>query len=206
MTAVRFCDELDFTVGWIHPEPGWMERAGHAVLSGRGVWVLDPVDGDGVEERIRALGEPAGVVRMLDRHSRDCEAFARRLGVPLHDVPFGGVDGAPFEVIPVVRLPRCKEVALWFADERTLVCADVLTNAVGYKAASERIGVHPFLRLKPPGVLREYDARHLLLGHGEGLHGDDVPEAIAEALSHPWTRMPDLAVQQVRNVLGRAKR
>ena len=78
--------------------------------------------------------------------------------MPLHDVPFDGVKGAPFEVVPVVRLPRWKEVALWFADERTLVCADVLTNAVGYKAASERIGVHPFLRLKPPGVLRDYDA------------------------------------------------
>ena len=167
--------------------------------------MLDPVDGDGVEERIRALGEPAGVVRMLDRHSRDCEAFARRLGVPLYDVPFDGVQGAPFEAVPVVRLPRWKEVALWFADERTLVCADVLTNAVGYKAASERIGVHPFLRLKPPGVLRDYDVRHLLLGHGEGLHGDDVPDAIDEALNHPWTRTPNLAVAQVRNVLGRVK-
>ena len=60
MTAVRFCDELDFTVGWIHPDPDWMERAGHAVLSGGGVWVIDPVDGDGVEDgSARSASPPA---------------------------------------------------------------------------------------------------------------------------------------------------
>ena len=157
MTAVAFCDELDFAVGWIHPEPRWMERAGHAVRSGGGVWVIDPPDGDGVEERIRALGEPAGVVQLLDRHPRDCEALASSLGVPLHVVPMGAVDGAPFEVVPVVRLPRWKESALWFEQERTLVCADVLANAPGYSAASEPVGVHPLLRLRPPGVLRRYE-------------------------------------------------
>ena len=30
------------------------------------MWAIDPPDGDGVEERIRAPGEPAGVVQLLD--------------------------------------------------------------------------------------------------------------------------------------------
>ena len=202
MTPVRFCDELDFAVGWIHPEPKWMERAGHAVRSGGGVWVIDPPDGEGVEERIRALGEPAGVVQLLVRHPRDCAALASRLGVPLHVVPMTPIEGAPFEVVPVVRLPRWKEAALWFPNERTLVCADVLANAPGYSAASEPVGVHPMLRLRPPGVLKRYDPRHLLLGHGEGLYGDDVPAKIAAAMRHPWVRTPELAVSAVKNRVG----
>lgn len=203
MSAVRFCDEFDFTFGWIHPEPDWMQRAGHAVLSGGGVWVIDPPDGDGVEERIRSLGEPAGVVQLLDRHPRDCEGFAERLGVDLHVLPFGGVEGAPFEVIKVLRLPTWKECALWFPDERTLVVADVLANAPGYSAPSEAVGVHPWLRLRPPGVLKRYEPQHLLLGHGEGLHGDHTPSEIERAMRRPWLRTPEWTVAQVRRLAGR---
>ncbi len=203
MTPVSFCDELDFAFGWIHPAPSWMLRAGHAVLSGGGVWVVDPPDGDGVEERIRALGEPAGVVQLLDRHPRDCEALAGRLGVDLHVLPFDGVDGAPFEVVPVLRLPTWKEAALWFPQERTLVVADALANAPGYKAPSETVGVHPWLRLRPPGVLRTFDPLHLLLGHGEGLHGDGTAAAIEQAMRRPWLRMPEWTGSQIRRLSGR---
>lgn len=200
---VRFCDELDFAFGWVHADPPWMDRAGHAVLSGAGVWVIDPPDGVGVEERIRALGEPAGVVQLLDRHPRDCEALAGRLDVPLHVLPFDGVDGAPFEVVPVLRLPRWKEAALWFPAERTLVCADALANAPGYSAPSEDVGVHPMLRLRPPGVLKSFDPLHLLLGHGEGLHGEGTAKAIERAMRRPWLRTPEWGVAQLRHLVGR---
>jgi hypothetical protein len=53
--------------------------------------------------RACALGEPAGVLQLLDRHGRDCERVADRLGVPRHAVPDVGPAGAPFEVIPVLR-------------------------------------------------------------------------------------------------------
>ena len=36
---------------------------------------------------MRSLGEPAAVLQLLDRHNRDCAAFAERLGVPLHLCP-----------------------------------------------------------------------------------------------------------------------
>ena len=107
---VRFCDETDFGFGWIAAEPRSMERASHALVAA-GVWVIDPVDGPGVEERILALGEPRGVLMLLDRHRRDCETYATRLSVPLHETPFDGVPGAPFSFIAVVRnrLWRCLE-------------------------------------------------------------------------------------------------
>lgn len=196
---VTFCDELEFAFGWIHPDPDWMERAGHAVLSGGGVWVIDPVDGEGVEERIRALGEPAGVVRLLDRHPRDCKAFAQRLGVPLHREPLDGVAGAPFEVVPVLNIRGWHEVALWFPLERTLVCADALAGAPGYRAPGERVGVHPFLRIRPPRRLTEYPAEHLLLGHGPGLHGPQAAPAVRRAMDSAWRQAPFWAAAQVRS-------
>ena len=44
--------------------------------TGGGVWLTDVVDGPGIDKRIRALGEPAGVVQLIDRHERDGAAVA----------------------------------------------------------------------------------------------------------------------------------
>ena len=181
-----------------------MARAAHAVAGADGrVWVFDPFDDRAgeAERRVRALGPAAGVVQLLDRHARDCAAWAQRLGVPHHVVPRGGL---PFELVDVLRLPRVwSEVAAWLPDSRTLVVADALANAPGYRAAGEPLGVHPFLRIVPPRALGRLPVEHLLLGHGPGLHGDDARRALAEALRTSRRNAPRFAVDQVRRVLGR---
>ncbi len=186
---MRFVDELDFAVGWIAPKPRFMQRASHAVLAGGRVWVIDPVDDDEALERVRALGEPAAVVQLLDRHGRDCARVAARLGVPHHAVPDVAPAGAPFEVIPVLRRRRWHEVALWFPDVRTLVCAEALGTAPYYRARSERIGVWPLLRLSPPRALLAVEPEHVLVGHGAGLH-DDAATAVREAVTKARRRIP----------------
>ncbi len=199
-----FVDELDFAVGWLEPEPAFMTRTAHAVRAADGrVWVIDPFDAKDVdaEARVRALGPVAGVVRLLDRHGRDCDAWAQRLGVPLLDVPRDGLGSV--EVVPVLRAPGWKEVALWFADTRTLVVADALAAAPGYRAAGEPLGVHPFLRLRPPRSLGARDVEHLLLGHGAGLRGDAARTAVAEALRTSRARAPRFVLDSARRVLGR---
>lgn len=201
--SVRFCDEFPGVVGWIHPEPEWMLRAGHAVLSGGRVWVVDPPAGDGILERIVGLGVPGGVVQLLDRHNRDCADVAHRLGVPHYKLPFGGVADAPFDVIPILDTPMWKELALWFGAERTLVCADALAAAPGYTARRERVGVHPMLRAFPPKRLGELDVQRLLLGHGEGIDGPEASEAVAEALRTARRNVPFLAVDGIKHALGR---
>ena len=100
MTA-RFCDETEWALGWIQVER--LARCSHALRAEGRVWVFDPVDSPGVEERIRGLGEPAGVIQLLDRHGRDSAALAERLGVPRHETPFDGVPGAPFDPVAIVR-------------------------------------------------------------------------------------------------------
>lgn len=204
MTAeLRFCDTFEGVLGWIHPSPPWMLRAGHAVLSGGRVWIVDPPAGDGLLERIVGLGVPGGVVQLLDRHDRDCAAIADRLGVPHYRLPFNGVADAPFEVLSIVDVPGWREVALWFDAERTLVVADALAAAPGYTANRERVGVHPMLRALPPRKLGELDVERLLMGHGEGLEGPEASEAIAEALRTARRNLPALLVDNVKGALRR---
>ena len=177
--TVRFVDEADGVLGWI--EGARMRRTSHALAAAGRVWIVDPIEGEGVDERIRALGEPAGVIQLLDRHERDCAAFAARFGVPLHIVP-RSLPGTPFELRPVVRLRFWREVALWWPERRILVCADVLGTVPFFRAGDEPIGMHPLLRLWPPRGLRGLDVQHALVGHGEGVtDGAAVERALAEA-------------------------
>jgi hypothetical protein len=185
---VRLCDETDWGFGWIQDER--LARTSHALRAEGRVWLFDPVDSPGVEERTRALGEPAGVIQLLDRHRRDCAALAGRLGVPLHETPFEGVSGAPFDPVPIVRHRFWREVALWWPEEKVLLCGDALGTVGYFVAPGERLGVHPLLRLTPPRALSRFAPRHVLCGHGEGVHGDKAAPALAEALATARRRLP----------------
>ncbi len=191
---LRICDETAFGFGWIAAEPELLERASHALAADGRVWLVDPVDGPDVEERTRAFGEPAGVVQLIDRHGRDCALLAERLCVPHHRVPFAGIPRSPFEVVGVLNVPGWREVALWWPAERVLLCAESLGTVSYFRAPGERLGVHPFLRLYQPRALRDI-ARdltpgHVLVGHGEGIHGEDAALAVAEAVGRARRNAP----------------
>jgi hypothetical protein len=185
---VRLCDEAPWGFGWVQEER--MARCSHALRAEGRVWLFDPVDGPGIDERIRALGEPAGVIQLLDRHRRDCAALAARLGVPHYVVPFQGVPGAPFDPTPVARHRLWREVALWWPEERVLLCGDALGTVGYFVAPGEKLGVHPLLRLTPPKALGRFAPHHVLCGHGEGIHGEPAAPALEEALRSARRRLP----------------
>jgi hypothetical protein len=186
---IRFCDETDFGFGWLIDE--FLQRCSHALLVDRRVWLVDPVDADGVDERVRAAGEVVGVLQLLDRHERDCAAFAERFGVGHHVVPRGAIEGAPFEFRDVRSGRTWDEVALWWPEPAVLVCADAVGTVPGFRAPGERLALHPLLRLTPPRrSLGGLEPRHILSGHGEGLHGDEAAPALREALATARRRLP----------------
>jgi len=194
--AVRFCDETDFGFGWVRDE--FLERCSHALLAEGGVWLVDPLDGDGVPERIEALGDPAGVIQLLDRHGRRCEIFAEELGVPHHLVPRLPIPGVPFELRIVRDRRGWREVALWWPEPRVLVCGDALGTARYYRAREEPLAVHPLLRAMPPrDALRCLSPRHVLSGHGEGVHVG-AADALDEALATARSRAPLLVASALR--------
>jgi len=184
--ALKFSDEFEHGFAW-HREGDRIHRTSHAIRSRGGVWLIDVVDVPGLDERVRALGEPAGVVQLLDRHKRDCAAVAARLGVPLHVLT--APDG--LEARRIVDWRFWKEIALWFPDERILVCADALGSVAYFRAKGEPFGVHPLLRLFPPKrALGDLEPEHVLFGHGPGYHGSDAPERLRDALETSRRRLP----------------
>ena len=203
MTAAQFVDETEFGFGWrVDGDP--LRRTSHALLADGRVYAIDPVEGDGVDERIGGLGERVAVLVLLDRHRRDADAFAARFGVPVHETPFDRVPGAPFAFRPIKRSRFWREVALWWAERRVLVTADALGTIEGYFCArDEPLGLHPFLRLTPPRrPLEDLEPEHVLVGHGEGVHGTDAAPALRSALATSRRRLPGVAAAAV----GRARR
>jgi hypothetical protein len=182
-------DSFDCGFSWAPDEQ--LRRTSHALATGDGVWLIDPVDVPGALERAAALGAPAGVLQLLDRHRRDCAAIAARLGVPHLRLP-AAVAGSPFAVVPVLRLPRWHEIALWWPERALLVVAEAIGTTPFFTLHRAPAGVHPLLRLTPPRSLRGYEPEHLLVGHGRGLHGPAATEALAGAYARARRDLPGL--------------
>jgi hypothetical protein len=196
-------DELPFGFSWFPKEA--MTRTGHALATGDGVWFVDPVDVPEAMERAAALGPPAGVIQLLDRHNRDCAAIAARLGVPHLKVPHA-VPGSPFEVVKVLDVPGWHEAALWWPEHRALVVAEVLGTNKAYRLGDEPVGMHFLVRALPPGGLRGFQPEHLLVGHGRGVHGPAAAEGLEQAYARSRRDLPKLAVRLPKLALGAIKR
>jgi hypothetical protein len=190
---IRFCDDRGADgFSWIVAEP--MTRTSHALAADGGVWLVDPVDWPEAIDRALGLGEPAGVLQLLDRHNRDCEALAARLGVPRVIAP-DTLPGGPFECIPVQRRRRWRETALWWPEGETLVVAEALGTNRFYTAGKASLGVHLLLRLTPPRTLARFAPEHLLVGHGEGRHGPGTADELRQALAESRRRLPGVVAR-----------
>lgn len=185
-------EEHPFGLSWIVREP--LSRSSHAIVADGRVWLIDPVDHPEALERVAALGDPAEVLQLLDRHGRACAAVAARLGVP-HRVNPDAIPGSPFETLPVLRLPKWKETALWWPAQRLLVVAETIGTNPAWSVGTGGAGVHPMLRLRPPSRLRGLEPEHLLVGHGRGLHGREAATALERAYQRSRRDIPTLAAK-----------
>lgn len=181
-------DSAGFALTWTIDEP--MARSSHALAADGRVWILDPVDWPPALELVTALGEPAAVVQLLDRHGRDSAAIADRLGVPLLAVP-AALDDSPFRLVSLTQRRWWRETALWWPARETLVVAEAIGTAAPFALGAGAAGVHPMLRLLPPARLRAYAPRHLLVGHGPPVH-DGAAAALAAALDGSRRDIPRL--------------
>jgi hypothetical protein len=177
----RLCDDLGPSgFSWLADEPN--TRTSHALAAGGDVWLIDPLDWPDAIDRAGQLGRPAAVIQLLDRHPRDCAALAGRLAVPHLVVP-EALPATPFEVIEIRRWRHWREIALWWADARTLVVADALGTNAFFPVRGDRIGVHALLKPTPPRQLGRLEPEHVLVGHGPGIHGAGAAAEVRRALS-----------------------
>lgn len=209
-------DRFDGGVGWIaYPEEA-MRRASHAVAVDDKVWIIDPVDADGIDELLAEYGDVAGVVVLLDRHKRDAAAFARRHDVSVW-VPAFMDEVAESIDAPVERFRhdladtgyaahelvdnRLWQEAMLYSDETgVLVVPEAVGTTSYFRAGDEVLGVHPMLRMTPPESLTRLEPDRLLVGHGHGIH-EDVHEALVEAIEGSRRHTPHLLYKNVKNLV-----
>jgi hypothetical protein len=190
----------DCGLTWVCDEP--LARTSHALADAGRVWLVDPVADEEALERAQGLGGIAGVVQLLDRHGRDGAALAARFAVPHTDVGETVAD-APFETVRVLDIPGWHESALWWPARRALVVAEVVGTSP-HVALGRDAGIHPMLRLRPPGALRPFQPEHLLVGHGPPLHGPDAAAALHGAYARSRRDLPRM-VLAVPALLGAAR-
>ncbi|WP_323190336.1 hypothetical protein [Halostella sp. PRR32] len=216
-SGFRETDRWNGGVGWIaHPDET-MQRASHALVNDGEVWLVDPVDCDGLDDLIAPFGDVAGVVVLLDRHTRDADALASRHDVSVHlprtlsgvaddihartktfDKTLGNTN---FHAIPVVDNPIWHEVALYDADSRTLVVPEAVGTVDYFRTGSARLGVHPMLRALPPrDALSGLVIDRLLVGHGEGV-SKDAEKALDAALRDARRTAPELYLKNAKKLL-----
>jgi hypothetical protein len=76
-------------------------------------------------------------------------------------------------------------VALWWAETKTLVVAEAIGTNAFFTVGAAPAGVHLMLRLRPPReALGVFQPEHLMVGHGEGLHGPQAADALRAALAN----------------------
>jgi hypothetical protein len=203
-------------VGWLaHPDEV-MERAGHALVDDGDVWVVDPVDAEGLDDRLEDLGRVRGVVVLYNYHRRDASAIATRHDVPvllpagmtaLADdhvaAPVRRVEGrlgdSGYFLRPVTRNRVWQEWALF--DGETLVVAESLGTADYFLAPGERLGVSLARRPVPPGeAFGDVDPARVLCGHGEGVAADAAGE-LRRALEEARRTAPRMYLRHAPTLL-----
>ncbi len=195
-----------------------MVRASHALKTDAGVFVVDPIDVDGIDDLFAEFGDVAGVVILLDRHKRDSAAVANRHDVSVY-IPewMSGVEedidapvermhrqlpGTDYGVHKIIKNTFWQEAALYGDEDDTLVVPEAVGAADYFLAGDERLGVHPMLRLFPPKKLSRLDPERVLVGHGEGVM-EGAAEDIAYALRGSRGRTPGLYAKNLKSlVLG----
>lgn len=191
-------DRWDGGLSWMaHPEETF-RRTSHALVADGAVWLVDPVDGAGLDEALAELGPVAGVAVLSAYHLRDAGAVAARHGVAVHvPGPFDSVadriDGpverfageladTGFRAVEVGN-PLWSEVALSHPDRETLVVGDALTTADYHTTADRDLMVTPYLAPWPPREsLSGRPVERVLVGHGRGVF-EDAAAALDRALS-----------------------
>jgi hypothetical protein len=186
-------------ITWIEQDS--MARTAHAIVNDGRVWLIDPFEDELALQSVSSLGSPAGVLQLLDRHTRDCQAIADRLGVALLRLPVR-VPDTPFEVAPIIFRSRWREIALWWPQTRALIIAEAIGTAPAF-ALGRRAGVHPLLRLAPPrAVLSGYDPSMLFVGHGAAIESDAGP-ALHDALARSRSDIPRLVIELPKLISSR---
>lgn len=196
--------EFEDGIEWIAQPHEPSQRASHALRADDGVWVIDPLDAPGLDDRLAELGEVAGVAVCGVFHTRDAGAIATRHDVPVHvpedvgrvpervDAPVERFETEPgasgIEVRTYSPLPSWTEGMARY--DGTLYVPDLLGSAPTFTVGDERLGVYLLRRPFPPrGLFADVAPDRLITGHGTAI--TEAPgAALTDALAGARKRFP----------------
>lgn len=184
LQAVR---EWEGGFSWISDPEEQGQRSSHALGTESGVWLADPVDVDGLDDRLARLGDVTGVVVLLDRHTRDATELARRHDVSVHvpewmtlvrtkldaspEFVADTLPGTKYTIHQLINTDEWEEAFLVDESTNTMVVPEAVGTVPSFRANDNQLGVHPALE-EPPRKLAEWRPDRLLVGHGESLFED----------------------------------
>jgi hypothetical protein len=219
MTGIVVDWTTAYGCSWTPAGDGAMELHSHALRDADSVWLIDPIDGEGLDDALATLGGSVEhVVVLLDRHQRDAAAIAARHDATLHvvagpirqPVPAhaqrfdDAIPDSPFTVMPVRDSGKLwQERALWWPEHKLLVVAESLGSSAAFRAGTDtQVAVHPMLRLTPPrAAFAAATPRTILFGHGPAVT-DDATGALHTALAESRTSTPGFLLSSTRAALG----
>lgn len=183
-----------------HPDAA-MQRTSQAIRVGNGIWLVDPMDADGLDEKLAELGEIAGVVMLGSHHQRHADELAQRHEVAVHapdwfaesardfDAPVelmtDQLNETGFELLNLRAKPWRQEGGLYHPERKTLVVSDTLMTTF-LTAEEGRPELFPPARLAPTyQPLRDLEVERLLVSHGAPVF-EDVEDQIERALNQEY--------------------
>jgi hypothetical protein len=188
------------SIAWIADPDERMQRASVALALEGGCLVFDPVDAEGLDDVLGGIGTVVGVCSLLDRHGRDGAALARRHGAP-HLTPAELARSTAYpelETRELFRARRWHETAVWLKERRLLLVPETVGTIPFFLARpTDRLGMHPLARLKPPrAALAGLDADTIAVGHGAPALGGAAPD-LRKALIGARTDLPSALLTMV---------
>lgn len=190
----EFIDEWENGFGWIARPEEDMVRTCHA-FEDDGIFLVDPLDAENLDEKLEDYGEVKGIIVLFDRHQRDSEQLAEKYGCPIYVPewlePKIDVDAKPikmkipgtdWELIETVNTFTGREAGLYNEKTGTLIVADALGTVNFFKGRNEKLGLNPLYRLSPPKDLLKYEVERIFCGHGRGIQ-ENSQEILEETLN-----------------------
>jgi len=194
--TLREVTEWDGGISWIAYPDERAQRASHALRTEAGVWIVDPVDADGLDERVGQLGDVAGVLVIQDRHTRGAEAVASRHDVPVYvpdwmtlvreklEAPAESVGselpGTNYSVQRLIETDEWEEAILVDETTNTMVVPEAVGTVEAFREGDNELGAHPALD-DPPRRLADWTPDRILVGHGTSIHSE-AARKLEEAL------------------------
>lgn len=175
-------------ISWIAYPDERGRRASHALQTAAGIWLVDPVDAEGLDERLAELGEIEGVVVLQDRHTRDATAIARRHDVAVHVPEWmslvheklepaaeslrSELPGTGYTVHRLIDTEDWEEAILRNETTNTMIVPEALGTLSLFEGTDDgALGLHPELD-EPPRRLSDWKPERILVGHGKSIHSE----------------------------------